>query len=215
MFDAIVLAGGAATRLGGADKPAIEVGGDTLLDRALAAVSAARRVVVVGPPRPVPAGVRAGRLMSGAVRAGRLMSGAVRAGRLIWCREQPPGGGPVAAIAAGFGRTTADAVVVLAADLPWIAPAVPRLLAALGDADVAVLVDASGRRSYLAAAWRRTALRAALAATGGPAGVAARRLFDGVEVIEVLDSAGWAEDCDTWSDVERARRRADREGTAP
>jgi molybdopterin-guanine dinucleotide biosynthesis protein A len=205
MFDAIVLAGGAATRLGGADKPAIEVGGDTLLDRALAAVSAARRVVVVGPPRPVPAGVR----------AGRLMSGAVRAGRLIWCREQPPGGGPVAAIAAGFGRTTADAVVVLAADLPWIAPAVPRLLAALGDADVAVLVDASGRRSYLAAAWRRTALRAALAATGGPAGVAARRLFDGVEVIEVLDSAGWAEDCDTWSDVERARRRADREGTAP
>jgi molybdopterin-guanine dinucleotide biosynthesis protein A len=215
MFDAIVLAGGAATRLGGADKPAIEVGGDTLLDRTLAAVSAARRVVVVGPPRPVPAGVRAGRLMSGAVRAGRLMSGAVRAGRLIWCREQPPGGGPVAAIAAGFGRTTADAVVVLAADLPWIAPAVPRLLAALGDADVAVLVDASGRRSYLAAAWRRTALRAALAATGGPAGVAARRLFDGVEVIEVLDSAGWAEDCDTWSDVERARRRADREGTAP
>jgi molybdopterin-guanine dinucleotide biosynthesis protein A len=159
--------------------------------------------------------VRAGRLMSGAVRAGRLMSGAVRAGRLIWCREQPPGGGPVAAIAAGFGRTTADAVVVLAADLPWIAPAVPRMLAALGNADVAVLVDASGRRSYLAAAWRRTALRAALAATGGPAGVAARRLFDGVEVIEVLDSAGWAEDCDTWSDVERARRRADREGTAP
>jgi molybdopterin-guanine dinucleotide biosynthesis protein A len=215
MFDAIVLAGGAATRLGGADKPAIEVGGDTLLDRTLAAVSAARRVVVVGPPRPVPAGVRAGRLTSAGVRAGRLMSGAVRAGRLIWCREQPPGGGPVAAIAAGFGRTTADAVVVLAADLPWIAPAVPRLLAALGDADVAVLVDASGRRSYLAAAWRRTALRAALAATGGPAGVAARRLFDGVEVIEVLDSAGWAEDCDTWSDVERARRRADREGTAP
>jgi molybdopterin-guanine dinucleotide biosynthesis protein A len=195
MFDAIVLAGGAATRLGGAGKPAIEVGGGTLLDRTLAAVSAARRIVVVGPPRPVTDGVRAG--------------------QLIWCREQPPGGGPVAAIAAGFDRTNADTVVVLAVDLPWIAPAVPRLLAALREANVAVLVDGSGRQSYLAAAWRRTALGSALAASGGAAGVAARRLFDGMEIIEVPDSAGWAEDCDTWSDVERARRRADREETPP
>jgi molybdopterin-guanine dinucleotide biosynthesis protein A len=215
MFDAIVLAGGAASRLGGADKPAIEVGGGTLLDRTLAAVSAARRIVVVGPPRPVSGEVRAAHPVTGGVRAGQPMPGGVRAGGLIWCREQPAGGGPVAAIAAGFGRTAADTVVVLAVDLPWIAPAVPRLLAALGEANVAVLVDGSGRPSYLAAAWRRTALGSALTASGGTAGVAARRLFDGMEIIEVPDSAGWADDCDTWSDVERARRRAEREGTPP
>ncbi|MGW0901366.1 NTP transferase domain-containing protein, partial [Streptomyces goshikiensis] len=34
-YDAIVLAGGAARRLGGVDKPALPVGARTLLDRVL------------------------------------------------------------------------------------------------------------------------------------------------------------------------------------
>jgi len=53
VFDAIVLTGGAASRLGGADKPALEVGGTTLLERVLAAVADAGRIVVVGPARPL------------------------------------------------------------------------------------------------------------------------------------------------------------------
>ncbi|MGW4109093.1 NTP transferase domain-containing protein, partial [Streptomyces sp. NPDC004976] len=36
-YDAVVLAGGAARRLGGADKPGVRVGGRALLDRVLAA----------------------------------------------------------------------------------------------------------------------------------------------------------------------------------
>ncbi|MCM3926296.1 NTP transferase domain-containing protein, partial [Frankia sp. AiPs1] len=50
---ALVLAGGAAHRLGGRDKPAVVVGGTTLLDRVLAAVAGAgiERVVIVGPRR--------------------------------------------------------------------------------------------------------------------------------------------------------------------
>ncbi|MGW7786766.1 NTP transferase domain-containing protein, partial [Streptomyces tricolor] len=36
-YDAVVLAGGAARRLGGADKPGLRVGGRALLDRVLAA----------------------------------------------------------------------------------------------------------------------------------------------------------------------------------
>ncbi|MEU7054400.1 NTP transferase domain-containing protein, partial [Streptomyces eurythermus] len=35
-YDAVVLAGGAARRLGGADKPGVRVGGRALLDRVLA-----------------------------------------------------------------------------------------------------------------------------------------------------------------------------------
>ena len=72
-FDAVVLAGGSARRLGGVDKPALQVGGASLLERVLAAVPSAGRVVVVGPPRALPPEV-------------------------VQVREQPPGGGPGAAL---------------------------------------------------------------------------------------------------------------------
>ena len=53
-FGIIILAGGRATRLGGADKPGLVVGGRTLLAAVVAAgtEAGARRVVVVGPDRP-------------------------------------------------------------------------------------------------------------------------------------------------------------------
>ncbi|MDT4941279.1 MAG: hypothetical protein QOJ34_1368, partial [Pseudonocardiales bacterium] len=130
MYDAIVLAGGAATRLGGAAKPQLKVGGRSLLDRAVAAVHDADRVVVVGPVQAV---------------ARQSVERPV-----LVCQEDPPGGGPVAAIAAGLAHTEADVLVVLAADLPWVAPAVPLLVAALPTSGVALLLDASGRANYLA-----------------------------------------------------------------
>ncbi|MDQ4138070.1 MAG: NTP transferase domain-containing protein, partial [Actinomycetota bacterium] len=43
-FDAVILAGGRAVRLGGIDKTALEVGGRSLLESALAAVPDARSV---------------------------------------------------------------------------------------------------------------------------------------------------------------------------
>lgn len=180
MYDAIVLAGGAATRLGGADKPQLRVAGRTLLDRAVSAVSDAARVVVVGPHRPV-------------------------TGAVTFCREQPPGGGPVAAIAAAVPLTAADEVVVLAADLPWIAGAVPALLAALPSTGMALLVDADGRANYLAAAWRRRDLVTALDTLGDPVGAPARALAALVDRVEVADRAGWGRDCDTWDDLAQAR----------
>lgn len=95
-YDVIVPAGGAARRLGGADKPGLTVGETTLLDRVLAACAGARTTVVVGPARPTArSGVR-------------------------WTREQPPGGGPVAAVAAGLGLVDAGTVLLLAADLPFL-----------------------------------------------------------------------------------------------
>ncbi|NKI41053.1 DUF6457 domain-containing protein [Streptomyces physcomitrii] len=76
-FDAVVLAGGGARRLGGADKPGLRVGGRRLLDRVLTACAAAERTVVVAAPRATVRPVR-------------------------WTREEPPGSGPVAALAAGL-----------------------------------------------------------------------------------------------------------------
>jgi len=48
-FDAVVLAGGSARRLGGRDKPALDVGGRSMLDAVVTACAAADRTVVVGP----------------------------------------------------------------------------------------------------------------------------------------------------------------------
>lgn len=183
-YDAIVLAGGGGRRLGGVDKLAQRVGGASLLERVVAAVSGARRVVVVGPPRPVPASVD-----------------------VTWCVEDPPGGGPVAAVAAGLPATSAQIVVVLGADLPWIGPAVPVLVSAAPDAGVAALTDRDGRVNHLAAAWRRSALTAALAALPAVEGAAMRVLVEGVELVRVPDDDRWGDDCDTWDDIAAARAR--------
>jgi molybdopterin-guanine dinucleotide biosynthesis protein A len=183
MYDAIVLAGGSAHRLQGADKPQLDVGGVRLLDHVLAAVADARRKIVVGPRRAVPVPV-------------------------LWRREDPPGSGPVAAIAAALDAVRADLVVVLAADLPHIAPAVPQLLSALSaDADVACLVSGHDRRNYLAAVWRTAALRRFVGELDGTRGVPVRALFERAAVVDVPDPAGWGTDCDTWEELADARRR--------
>src|SRR5262249_33142324 len=91
------------------------------------------------------------------------------------------------------------------ADLPFAAPAIPRLLDALPSAGAALLVDESGRVNYLAAAWRRASLEAALAALGDPVGAAARALSELAAPVLVLDEGGWGRDCDTWEDLAQAR----------
>jgi molybdopterin-guanine dinucleotide biosynthesis protein A len=183
-YDVIVLAGGEARRLGGADKPALLVAGRPLLDHVLAGCAGARRRIVVGPRR-------------------------VCAYDVLWCREDPPGGGPVAGIAAGLAHAEEELVVVLAADMPFVGTAVPALVAAVAGHEGAVLVDATGRDQPLAGAYRRAALAARLAAcasAGGGRGVPMYRLVAGLDLARVPDSGEAGTDCDTWADVDRVRR---------
>ena len=126
---------------------------------------------------------------------------------MVFCQEEPAGSGPVAALAAGLPHTSADVLVVLAADLPWVAPAVPLLVAALPSSGVALLLDASGRANYLAAAWQRASLQEALAALGDPVGASVRALAATVVQVYVADRDGWGRDCDTWEDLADARSR--------
>ncbi|MFC8710236.1 NTP transferase domain-containing protein [Streptomyces sp. NPDC057197] len=186
--DVVVLAGGAARRLGGVDKPGVRVGGRALLDRVLGACADASLTVVVADPRPTARPVR-------------------------WAREEPPGGGPLAALAAGLARTTADLVVLLSADLPFLRPdAVRRLLAALraGRADGALLTDADGRDQPLVAAYRASALRRGLAGLaqehGTLDGLPLRRLTAVLDLTRVPDDVA-SFDCDTWDDIATARAR--------
>ncbi|HZZ97023.1 MAG TPA: molybdenum cofactor guanylyltransferase [Jatrophihabitantaceae bacterium] len=181
MFDAIILAGGSARRLDGKDKAAIEIGGVPLLDRAIAAAKGAVRVVVVGPQR-------------------------ATAAEVTWTREDPPGGGPVAAIAAALGLVEEAYCLVLAADLPWVAGAVPLLLMAASKTDVAVLT-ATGRRNNLAAVWRTAALREAVDRLDETRDAAVHELLASVRVIDVVDEDDWGADCDTWPDVEAAKKK--------
>ncbi|WP_406373286.1 molybdenum cofactor guanylyltransferase [Streptomyces sp. NBC_00647] len=203
VYDAVVLAGGAARRLGGADKPGVRVGGRALLDRVLAACAGATRTVVVAERR-------------------------ATARPVEWAREDPPGGGPLAALDAGLRHTTAPYVVVLSADLPFLeAGTVRRLLDTLrddgthrtppasgndhpGHPDGVLLTDPDGRDQPLVAVYRADALRRELtvlaAAHGGLGGLPLRRLVAALDLTRLSDPVA-SFDCDTWDDIATARAR--------
>lgn len=185
-YGAIVLAGGAGSRLGGPDKPDQVVGGRSMLAHVVAAVADAEQVIVVGPKRTAIGGVR-------------------------WAAEEPPGGGPVAAIAAGLPLVREPVTLLLAGDLPFIAPAVEPLRAALHpDEDAVALADNTGRINFLAAAWWTQRLKAAVKALPDPTGRPMRALgFPR----GVPDPAGWGDDCDTPEQLAAARLRAGEELT--
>ncbi|MFD9356702.1 NTP transferase domain-containing protein [Streptomyces sp. NPDC060031] len=192
-YDAVVLAGGAARRLDGADKPALEVGGRTLLDRVLDACADARTTVVVGGRRPTARPVH-------------------------WTREEPPGGGPLAALDAGLRRTTAAQVLVLSADLPFLDAETVRALLDSPGPEGAMLRDPAGRDQPLVAAYRAEPLRRELAllATehGNLTGLPLRALTAELDLATVTAAAPLASfDCDTWDDLAAARARIREHGT--
>jgi molybdopterin-guanine dinucleotide biosynthesis protein A len=196
-FAAVILAGGAARRMNGVDKATLPVAGRAMLHRVLAAVDAADPCVVVGP-------------------GGLATSDTVRR-----TREDPPGGGPVAATGAGLALLdpAPEFVALLAADLPLLTTGA---VLALYDAvlastcDGAVYVDEKGRRQLLCGVWRVLPLQAALTGLAarradGLSGASMRALFDGLAVTEVSwrrpGAPPWF-DCDTDADVRRAEEWA-------
>ena len=160
---AVVLAGGLASRLGGADKPGIRIRGRSLLASvSRAAIGAdACRVVIVGPPRP--------HLIAELRDGGPQPEGA--AGLSIeFMSEQPPGAGPVPALRAGLELIIEPRLVLLAADLPFLRDSHVRALLAAGAGAAAagsILVDGQGRPQWLASCWRTATLRSALACYQG------------------------------------------------
>lgn len=179
-FDAIVLCGGSARRLDGADKGAVMVGGRSLLERAIEAVGAAEKIVAVGPERGTSA-------------------------QVAWTREDPPGGGPVGAIAAGLEATTADVVVVLGVDFPFVDPGcIRRLLDARGDRDGAILADGTGHPQFLVGAYKRSALMDR-STDAEPRDRPVRDLVADLD-LEILVDPRSTRDCDTWDDVAEAER---------
>lgn len=170
----------------GRDKVAVTVAGVSLLDRLLSAVPADVPVVIVGP---APASVGAARIT----------------------REEPPGGGPVAAIAAGLAFVDDDIAVVCAVDLPFAGPVLADLAQQLDGVGVdvdAVIPVVDDRQQPLCAAYRTTALHRALAGVGEPAGRSMTALVAGMRWVPANVPVEHVGDVDTPHQLAIARRSA-------
>lgn len=182
---AVVLSGGRGARLGGADKASIELGGSTLLERALAALEGVPDVVVVGPQTPTSRPV-------------------------TFTSEEPPGGGPAAGLLAGVRALAPPTtwVMVLAVDMPLVDPGTVRRLAAAARSDGAVLVDPDGRAQPLCAVYSVAAIQRAATSSATPSGhaLAMRELVGCLDLQRVPATGDEAHDVDTPADLAHLRR---------
>lgn len=228
-FDAIILAGGRGSRLGGVDKGALTIGGRSLLDGVLEATLAADQVVVVG-DGPVPRGVLltredpvfggpAAAVVAG-LRALRMPSaplGSVGSGAPIAAGEVARRGSPARS-------STAQLVLVLACDLPEAQAGVELLLEvatrtgrdvdgpaeggvpdARGEqtADGWCLAEEGGRLQWLFGLYRAGALERAAEALGDPTDRSMGRLLGRLDLVAVPAPAHVTMDIDTPEDAQR------------
>jgi len=179
---AVILTGGSAVRLSGADKASIELGGLTLLEHALGAMLDVDEVVVVGDPVPTTRPV-------------------------TFVREDPPGGGPAAGLLAGlrcFARRP-EVVVALAVDMPLVTSSTVRRLVeavrAHDDVDGAALIDDSRKVQFLCAAYRLAGLERVRPPYEEEHGLSMRALVGGLRLEHVPAFGPEARDVDTWDDL--------------
>ncbi|MEY4169889.1 MAG: putative molybdopterin-guanine dinucleotide biosynthesis protein, partial [Actinomycetota bacterium] len=165
---AIVIAGGESRRFG-ADKLALrDAQGRGLLEVTVAGVAqSADPVIVVGPERSLAIDV-------------------------VWAYEDPPGGGPCAALIAGVAHLPDDAthVAVLAGDAPAGGLAVEALCRVIDDAAAAVVTDPAGREQPMTAIYAVEPLKDALAAYGDGRDMPIRRVLDDLRpqtVVSIID----------------------------
>ncbi|HLR57304.1 MAG TPA: molybdenum cofactor guanylyltransferase [Beutenbergiaceae bacterium] len=178
---AIILAGGQGSRLGGVRKADLVVRGERLLDHVLAAAEQCRTRVVVGyEDLAVPPGV-------------------------LLTREDPPGSGPAAGVAAGMELVgEVEWVLTLACDLPGISTAVPALLEAAEKAREnidAISASSENRLEWLVSIHRKESLRNAIInQPGGVVNCSMRRLYSELNWEQVAVPPTSTRDIDTWED---------------
>lgn len=185
----IVVAGGESSRMG-ASKPTLDWHGEALVQRVVGLVARGvdGPVVVVAPP------------------AVALPS------TLTVVRDEVPGLGPLAGLAAGLASIDAecDVVFVVAADTPLLHPRlVRRILELLGPHDDAAVPFALGFRQSLCAAYRprvRVALEALLADGIGAAGALPQavgtRWLEEADLAEADPGLGSLSTCNTPAEYE-------------
>lgn len=176
-YAAIIVAGGRGSRMGGADKASLRVGGQRLLDRLRSYLPYGTPSVVVSPHW---------------------------LGTPQVC-ETPLYGGPTAGIAAGY-RFLAQGllakhswhalVAVVAVDAPESPLAIPKLIDGLGEHSVAVAATGD-QIQPLCAVWRVDALGRALSRLGRVHNRSARSLLHAADSISLVQVGEEVRDYDT------------------
>lgn len=181
---AIILTGGSSTRFG-SDKSQAKIGQLSLIQTLLATLSPDMEIVIVGPHFEETART------------------------VTFTREDPVGGGPVAAIDAGLAKVRSEFVVIIATDMPFASQIVEVLLESIPfNEDAVIPLDSQGVRQPLCALYRTGALNKALAMLGSVPGQSVRRLLENLTVKELSlgpDLQRILLDVDTPSDLEHAK----------
>lgn len=134
LWSALILTGGTSNRFG-SDKSEAIFNGKALIDFLISSIPAGVAVVIVGPDRDeFPSTIQI-------------------------IKEDPPGGGPVAGIAAGLSLIETEYVAVLATDMPYSAALVPLLLENLSnEVEAALVVDSEGFQQPFSGVYRVSSL---------------------------------------------------------
>lgn len=182
LVSVILLTGGSSRRMG-SDKASLQFGDNTLLTFHLRQIPSEFPVVVVGE--------------------------SVDTWPEVTCtREDPPGAGPVAAIASGLEHVTTPEVLILAVDTPFALPQLLRLELS-PNSHALIPRDPSGRAQFLAGLYRSDSLRLALERLGAPENKSMRELTSHLPSIDYHDlspeTAQDFMDLDTPEDLATAR----------
>lgn len=188
VYDLVVVAGGHGSRLGGAVKADLSLGGQRLLDRTLAATTDARTRVLVGQGITVPDDV-------------------------LTTLEDPPSGGPAAGTSAGLAAVTDPApwTLLLASDLVDTTEGIRALLAAAAadpaDADGICLSGHADHPQWLFGIHRTSALQEAVAALGTVRDRSMKALLSSLRLQTLTVAPDTVADIDTPRDLEAWQAR--------
>ena len=144
----------------GSDKAHLDFGGGTLLTFQLEQIPSEFPVVVVGEPGDIQR-------------------------EITFTRENPPGAGPVAALASGLELVETPVIALIAVDAPF---ALPRLLLRALDPTSHALIprEPTGKAQFLAGLYRSASLRSAIEQLGSPTNRSMRELVAHLPSIDYL-----------------------------
>jgi molybdopterin-guanine dinucleotide biosynthesis protein A len=187
-FSVVILSGGRASRLG-RDKASTMINGIAMIERVLRTIPQDAQVIVVGE---VPVGL---------------------AREVTVTREEPIGGGPLAAVAAGLMHVVNGNFLLLATDMPFIGSLGLKLIKSLDAAsveiDAIIPVDSEGKLQPLCAAYRTDSVRRACARIGVLTNGSLKKLITELQYESYAQQDAWVlSDVDTMKNLEEARRHA-------